>query len=117
MAEQGTAHIPVRGGDDKRDISETVIQSLSDKILPFQIIYNEKTERCLPKNDTGKESFLFPYNEKHWSNDVVTWSLIDKIVAPYIENVKKELRVPDNQKSLLMWDAFIRQGTSRFNRG
>ena len=47
MAEQGTAHIPVEGGDDERAI--TVIQSLSGKILPSQIIYNGKTERCLPK--------------------------------------------------------------------
>ena len=49
MAEQGTAHIPVEGGDDERAITVTVIQSLSGKILPSQIIYNGKTERCLPK--------------------------------------------------------------------
>ena len=104
MAEHRTAHIPVRRGDDKRTITVTVIQSLSGKMLPFQIIYTRKTERCLPKNSTGKENFLFSYNEKHWSNEVET--LIDTIIAPYIENVKKELQVPDDQKALLIWNAF-----------
>ena len=114
ISEQGTAHIPVRGRDDKRAITVTVIQSLSSKILTFQITYTGKTERCLSKNVTAKENFLFLYNEKHWSNEVETLSLIDKIIAPYIENVKKEeLQVPNDQKSLLIWDAFKRQGTPR----
>ena len=43
MAEQETAHIPVRGGADERAITVTVIQSLSGKMLPFQIIYTGKT--------------------------------------------------------------------------
>ena len=111
MAEQGVAHMPVRGGDDKRAIAVTVIQSLSGKMLLFQIIYTGKTERCFPKNPTGKESFLFSYNEKQWSNEVETLSLIDKIIAPYRENVKKELQVPNDQKFLLFWDAFKGQGT------
>ena len=87
MAEQGTAHIPARGREDKRAITVTVIQSLSGKMLPFQIIYTGKSERCLPL--------------EHWSNEVETLSLIDKIIAPYIENLKNELQFPNNKKSLL----------------
>ena len=40
-------------------------------------------------------------------------SLIDKFISLYIENVKKELQVPNNQKSLLIWDAFKGEGTPR----
>ena len=100
-------------GDVKCAIKATVIQSLSGKILPFQIYYTAKTETCLPKNATVKEHFLFSHNEKHWSNEVETLSLIDMIIAPYIENVKKELQVPNNQESLLIWDAFKGQSTPR----
>ena len=70
-------------------ITVPVIQSLSGKMLLFQIIYTGKTERCLPKNGTGKENFLFSYNKKHWSNELETLSLVDKIIVLYIENVKK----------------------------
>ena len=53
ISEQGTAHIPVRGRDDKSATVVTVSQSLSGKMLPFQIIYTGKTERFLPKNANG----------------------------------------------------------------
>ena len=75
MAEKRTARIPVRKGGwgeggDKRSITVTVIQGLSGKMLPSQIIYTGKTEINLPKNDKGKENFLFSYNEKYLSNEV-----------------------------------------------
>ena len=39
--------------------------------------------------------------------------MIDKIIALYIENVKKELQVPNDQKSFFIWDAFKGQVTPR----
>ena len=39
--------------------------------------------------------------------------MIDKIIAPYIENVKKELQVLNDQTSFLSWGTIKRQGTSR----
>ena len=39
--------------------------------------------------------------------------MIAKIIAPYIENVRKELQGPNDQKSCLIWDAFRGQGTIR----
>ena len=59
MAEQRAVHIPFKEGDDKRAIKVIVNQSLSGKMLLFQIIYTKKTEICIPKNATGKENFLF----------------------------------------------------------
>ena len=38
--------------------------------------------------------------------------LIDEILLPYIEKVKKEHNLPDYQKSLLIWDAFRAQSTA-----
>ena len=113
MAGQGTAHIPVRGADDIRAITVTTVQSLSCKMLPFQIIQTGKTERCLPKNVKGKENFLFSYNEKHWSNEVETLSLKEKIIASFTENVKRNYSFQMIKKHLLIWDAFKGQFTAR----
>ena len=113
MAGQGTAHIPVRGADDIRAITVTTVQSLSCKMLPFQIIQTGKTERCLPKNVKGKENFLFSYNEKHWSNEVETLSLKEKIIASFTENVKRNYSFQMIKKPLLIWDAFKGQFTAR----
>ena len=71
-------------------------------MLPFQLIYKEKTERSLPSYDFP-EGFSLSFNEKHWSND---------ILFPYIEKVKKEQNLPDDQNSLLIWGAFRAQSTA-----
>ena len=38
--------------------------------------------------------------------------MLDEILLPYIEKVKKEHNLPDYQKSLLIWDAFRAQSTA-----
>ena len=70
-------------------------------VLPFQIIYTGTTEKCLPENARGKESFLFLFNGKDWSNEEELLSLINKIIAQYIENIKKELQAPNGQNLFL----------------
>ena len=61
-------------------------------MLPYQVIYAGKSERCLPKNAKDNENnFVFSYNEKHWSNEVETLRLINEIIVQYLEHAKKEL--------------------------
>ena len=99
------------GGNDKRCITATLCESLDGTMLPFQLIYKGKTERSLPSYDF-LEGFSLSFNEKHWSNEIETIRLIDEILLPYIEKVKKEHNLPDYQKSLLIWDAFRAQSTA-----
>ena len=54
---------------------------------------------------------FFSFNEKHWSNERETLRLIDGILLPYIEEVKTDLSLPNDQKALLIWDAFTGQKT------
>ena len=58
------------------------------------------------------KDFFFSYNEKHWSNIKETLPLTDDILLPYIEKkTKKDLNLPNDQKSLLIWDAFTGRNT------
>ena len=57
------------------------------------------------------KDFFFSYNEKHWSNNKETLRLIGVIFLPYIGKTKKDLNLPNDQKSLLIWDAFTDQNT------
>ena len=82
-------------------LTATVIQNLSGKVLPFQIVFTGKTEKCLPENARGEESFLFLFNGKDWSSEGELLSLINKIIAQYIENIKKELQAPNGQNLFL----------------
>ena len=115
MAEKNSKDIPRKGGNDKRAITVTLAETLSGTILPFQLIYQGKTRRSLPavKFPAG---FSLSYNTKHWSNEAETIRLLNDIIAPYCTKVKKELGLPENQRTLLLWDAFKAQSTEKVIR-
>ena len=108
MAEKGSKHVSKRGSDDKRAITATLSETLSGQILPFQLIYTGKTKRSLPDAQFPK-GFSLSYNPSHWSNEEETLRLINDVIKPYIEGVKKELDLPEGQKTLIIWDAFKAQ--------
>ena len=91
-------------------ITLTLIETLTGEILPFKVIYQGKTERCLPK-DKYPDGFLVSFNEKHWSNEIETLRLLDELLHPHIEQVKVEQNLPVDQHSLVIWDAFKAQST------
>lgn len=112
MAGTNSKHVAIKGGNDKRQITLTVIESLSGEMLPFQIIYKGKTKRSLPHNASkDTNNFLFSFNTSHWSNEKETLRLIDNVLLPRIQEIKERLNLPDDQKSLLIWDAFKGQNT------
>ena len=64
---KGTKNVPVKGVDDKRNITATFAVSLTGKFLPIQLIYKGKTKRSLPKFKFPS-TFSLSYTENHWSN-------------------------------------------------
>ena len=81
-------------------------------MLPFQLIYTRKTERFL-LDFTFPDGFCLAFNQKHWSNETETIRLIEDLLVPYIEKVKKENPLPQSQKSLLVWDTLKAQLTAK----
>ena len=112
MAKKGGKHISRAGATDKRAITVTLCETLDGQILPFQLIYTGKTKRSLPSVKFPR-GFCLSYNPKHWSNESEISKLIDEVLVPHIEKVKKEKSLPDSQKSLLLWDAFKAQSTQK----
>ena len=46
---KGVKTVPIKGIDDKRQITATFAISMSGEFLPIQVIYEGKTKICLPK--------------------------------------------------------------------
>ena len=57
--------------------------------------------------------FAVSKNEKHYSNEAETLSLIDKVIKPFVERKNKELKLPLTQRSLLIWAVFKGQKTEK----
>ena len=71
--------MPLAGVDDKRQITALFGATLEGQFLPPQIIYQGKTEACLPR-------IRFPSD---W-HVTYTPNHIEKIILPYVSKKRKE---------------------------
>lgn len=88
MPEKNSKHFARKGANEKRGITVTPEESMIGELLPMQLVYKGKANRSLPavRFPVG---FVLTYNEKHWSNEKESLNLIQKIICPYLNNVKK----------------------------
>ena len=77
---------------------------MSGELLPIQLLYQGKTNRCHPK-------FTFPvefdvwHTPKHWANEETTIRFIQHIILPYVQAVRAKNNTPD-QAALVIFDVF-----------
>ena len=64
---KGAKTVPIKGIDDNRQITATSTVSMIENFLPFQLIYEEKMPRCLPRFDFPAD-FNVTFSNNHWSN-------------------------------------------------
>ena len=114
LHEKGASSVPLVGKGKKKQITGTFTVTKSGIFLPMQLIYEGKTDRCLPKDVTFPEGFDLTYTQNHWSNEEKALQHLTKIVFPYVEKKKAELNLPAEQKALLIFDVFKGQKTKRY---
>ena len=113
MARKGSKTIPVTGMTDKRNITLTFSISLSGEFLPMQIIYSGKTKASLPRGFNFPQGFCLTQNPSHWSNEEETLKLINDVILPYFVKTRKQLKLPETQPALIIWDVFKGQTTEK----
>ena len=67
MAEEGSQRVGVAGLNDKRQVTSTLAVSLDGQFLPFQVLYQEKTDRCHPSYTFPDDLDIF-HTHNHWAN-------------------------------------------------
>ena len=115
MAGTGTKHVSRKGRNDKHSITVTLSETITEKLLPFQLIYTGKTACSLPSVEFPN-GFCLSYNPKHWSNEYETINLLESVVDPYFCQVREELGLQNDQKALILWDAFKAQSTDKVTK-
>ena len=115
IAETGSKHVSRKSGNDKRGITVTLSETITGKILLFQLIYTGKTARSLPSVEFPN-GFCSSYNPKYWSNEDETISLLESVVNPYFCQVREELGLQNDQKAFILWDAFKAQSTDKVTK-
>ena len=109
---KGAKNVPIKGIDDKRQISATFVVSLTGKFLPTQLIYKVKTKRFLPKFKFPS-TFSLSYTENHRSNTGKSIEFFEQIIFPYLKMVKRENGYPEDQYAFIIMDSFKGQDNDR----
>ncbi|KAJ9099726.1 hypothetical protein QFC20_005604 [Naganishia adeliensis] len=109
-ASKGSKQVAVLGQDDKRHLTLMVTSAMDGTLLPFQAVIKGKTSQSLPKpanRKVAEEWGMFPKcGDKHWGTFQTTKDWVDEIVVRYIEKVKKEKSLQDDQFAILYIDAW-----------
>ena len=90
----------------KRSITATFAVSLDGTFVPMQLIYGRKTTQSLHKFKF-LSSFSLSVNPTHYSNENEACKMMEEIIGPYVENVRKKAKLPVDQKALLTMYVFL----------
>lgn len=87
---------------DKRQITAGLAANYLGEKLNVQLIFKGLTAACLPKEK--KKNILYCQTDTHWQDVASTIKLLETIIFPFFKDKKKELQLPDEQFSLILWD-------------
>ena len=75
------------------------------EMLPMQILYTGKTERCHPAYSFPPDFDIF-HTPNHWANTETTLRLISNIIVPYVAAVREKMELSKDQPAIVIFDAF-----------
>ena len=110
MKQAGSKRVEIVGKDDKRQLTALFGCTMSGDFLPPQLVYQGKTNRCLPR-------YTFPSNwditctENHWCNEQTRRRYIMNIPMSYLAQKRMEPNLAGDQHALLIFDNFKGQYT------
>lgn len=105
MADCGSKQVEVRGLGDKREITVLLAITMSGVLLPPQVLYTGKTDRCHPRQSFPEEWDIH-HSENHWSNEGTMLHYIEHVLVPYVTATRLRLELPDTQPALAIFDVF-----------
>lgn len=105
MAKKGSKQIPITGLEDKREMTVLLAVSSNGDVLPPQLIYQGRSDRCHPAGVKFPSDWHITHSNNHWANEETMLQYIEKVIGPYMDSCRESLGRPD-QKGLCIYDAF-----------
>ena len=105
MELSGTKHVSIAGTEDKKEITALITVSATGEVIPPQLLYGGKTERCHPRFNFPNDWDVW-HTPNHWSNEGTVLCYLDEVFVPYIEGKRQKAGFPPTQRALLLFDVF-----------
>ena len=103
--ERGSTRVEIARAGDKQQITVTLAGTLSGELLPFQILYEGKTERCHPLTQFP-DRFDIWHTPNHWANGETSIHFGKNIILPYISATQKDLGMGEEHMAVVIFDTF-----------
>ena len=78
----------------------------------MQLIYEGKTDHCLPVGVRFPNGFDVTYTPNHWNNEEKAIEHLNVIIFPFLAKQREELKLQPHQKAMLILDVFKGQKTT-----
>ena len=105
LAEEGSRQVDIVGKEDKREMTVLLTCVMSGSLLPPQLIYAGKTNKCHP-DITFPSGWDIYHSETHWSTENTMLHFIDHVLVPYIQTTRETLGFDSSQHALALFDVF-----------
>ena len=112
MEQEGVKRVEITGKDDKWQIAAILACTMNGDVLSSQLVYQEKTPRCLPQVEFPNQWYV-TYTENHWCNESTMKEYIDKIILPYVKQKRIDLKLSNDYPTLVIFDNFKGQCTKK----
>lgn len=103
--EKGSRFVAGVQVDSKAAITKISIIAADGQILPYVLVMPGKKMSNLPDAPAPKGS-IFTCTPSHFTNARVTLLVVQQIIIPYVESVRKRDGLRADQKALLLWDNY-----------
>lgn len=90
-------------GEDKAQITTTIFVTESGGVLPFQMIFEGKTDRCHPKHAKPMDC-VWTHTSSHWQSVATYLAVIEDIIVPYKDATIQRLGLNKKQVTILKHD-------------
>jgi hypothetical protein len=113
---KGSAAVATIGAEDKRQITAVVASSLHGDLLPLQLIFAGKTDRCLPPAtfDSKAARVHLTCSENHWSSQETMRQWLQEVLQPYINRCIAEHQLNSDASAVLVLDVWAVHKSEQF---
>lgn len=112
----GSAAVATVGAEDKRQITACLASSLHGDLLPLQLIFQGKTERCLPTATASSKAARvhITCSPNHWSSQQTMQQWITEVLLPYVERCISTHRLRSDANVILVLDVWAVHKSEEF---
>lgn len=113
---RGSSSVAMIGAEDKRAITACLASSLHGDLLPLQLIFQGKTDRCLPAATAASKAadVHMTCSANHWSSQETMRQWVSEVLLPYAERCITTYRLRSDSKIVLVLDVWAVHKSEEF---